>query len=115
MMRVVNKSKHTILSENVTIADTIFKRIRGLLGRKCFLSGEALIIKPCKSVHTFFMRFPIDVLFIDKHGRVIKAVSNLKPFRFTSTFLNATFCIELPGGIIQATGTSRGDFLSLEF
>ena len=112
-MKIINQTKDTVLAKEVIIADTFLKRIKGLLGRKDFLPGEALIIKPCNSIHTFFMRFPIDVLFVDKDNRVLKALSSVKPFRLTSIYFQASFVIELPSGTIQSTLTCKGDTLQI--
>ena len=113
-MKLINKTKNIILAENVTIANTVSKRIRGLLGREDFNQGEALIIKPCNSIHTCFMRFPIDVLFVDKGNKVIQAISSITPFHFTNIYFRAAFAIELPFGTIQSTSTSENDTISLE-
>jgi len=113
-MKIINKTKNTVLAKNAIVADTVFKRIKGLLGRKDFIEGEALIIKPCNSIHTFFMRFPIDVLFVDKHNQVIKLISSLIPARLTYIYFNSAFVIELPTGTAQSTFTSKGDTISIE-
>jgi uncharacterized membrane protein (UPF0127 family) len=65
-MKAYNLRNGKELSDNVTVADSLFKRMKGLLGRSGMSAGEALWIKPCMSVHTFFMRFPIDVVFLSK-------------------------------------------------
>jgi uncharacterized membrane protein (UPF0127 family) len=113
-MKIVNRTRNTILAQDIIVADAAFERMKGLLGRKDFRQGEALIIKPCNSIHTFFMHFPIDVLFVDKHSSVIKAISALAPFRLTSIYFNAAFVIELPVGTIQSSSTAKGDTLLLE-
>lgn len=113
-MKLINQTKNTVLAEEAVVANTFFSRIKGLLGRREFNNGEALILKPCVSIHTFFMRFPIDVLFVGKDSKVIKATSSLKPSRITSIYFNATFAIELPAGIIQSTATCEGDLILLE-
>lgn len=113
-MKLINKTKNTVLAQEVTTAGTLFKRMKGLLGQRNMAKGSALLLRPCNSVHTFFMRFPIDVLFIGKDNRVIKTISALKPFRITNICFRADFVIELPGGIINSTLTSQGDILSLE-
>lgn len=95
------------------MAETFFKRIRGLLARKEFGKGEALIIKPCNSIHTFFMRFSIDVLFVDKNNAVIEAISNLRPFRVTRTYFNVVYVVELPEGVVESSSTCVGDILSV--
>ncbi|OGX40606.1 MAG: hypothetical protein A2984_02700 [Omnitrophica WOR_2 bacterium RIFCSPLOWO2_01_FULL_41_12] len=112
-MKIINQTKNTILAENVIVADRPFQRIKGLLGKKEFKPGQALVLKPCNSIHTFFMKFPIDVLFVDKDNRVIKAVPTLKPFCLTYIYFRAILAIELPVGTIPSTLTQEGDTLTL--
>lgn len=111
-MLLINQTKGTVLAENILLADSILKRIKGLLGKASFNKGQALIIKPCNSIHTFFMRFSIDVLFIDKNNKVIQALSGIKPFKLTRIYLQADYVIELPSGTIKDSLTSVGDQLS---
>ncbi|MGE5197273.1 MAG: DUF192 domain-containing protein [Deltaproteobacteria bacterium] len=111
-MRIINQTKNTILAEDAVIADTIFKRMKGLLGRKELKKGEAIILKPCREVHTFFMQFPIDVIFTDRNHRIIKAISSLGPWHLSGVYFPAKFCVELPAGIIASTQTCEGDTLS---
>lgn len=111
---IINQSKNRVLAEDAMIANTFFARIKGLLGRKNFEPGQALILKPCDSIHTFFMRFPIDILFVGKDNKVIKAISSLKPFRLTAIYFNATFALELPAGTIQSSSTCRGDLILIQ-
>jgi uncharacterized membrane protein (UPF0127 family) len=113
-MKIINKSNDTILAENVILANTPFKRMKGLLGKKEFSKGQALILRPCNSIHTFFMYFPIDILFVNRNNKVVKAVSSLKPFRLSGIYLNSAFAIELPSGIILSTKTQENDTLLLE-
>jgi uncharacterized protein len=113
-MTLVNTTKATVLASQVVIAGTVLTRLRGLLGKKEFAKGQALIIKPCNSIHTLFMRFPIDVLFADKNNHVIAAISALQPFRISRLYFNASYTVELPTGSIEATSTSPGDLLKIE-
>jgi uncharacterized membrane protein (UPF0127 family) len=113
-MRIFNQTKNVLLADEAITADSVFKRLKGLLGRKEFKKGEALILQPCKSIHTFFMRFPIDVLFVDKHNKVIKSIAHLEPFRFTRLYVNAAFVIELPEDTIRSSLTSENHELRLE-
>ena len=113
-MKIINKTKNIILAEDAIIADSPFKRIKGLLGKKGLKPGNALILKPCNSIHTFFMRFAIDVLFVNKDNRVIKAISRLNPFRLTYIYYHADFAVELTAGIISSTATCPGDLLSIQ-
>lgn len=110
-MRVINQTKNTVLAEEAVVAASIFSRIIGLLGKSGLKKEEALILKPCNSVHTFFMRFSIDVLFIDKRYRIIRAISSLRPFHITSLYFKAALAIEMPAGIIQLSSTQEGDIV----
>jgi hypothetical protein len=110
-MKVVNKTRQTILAENATIAKTPLKRMIGLLNRKAFKPGEALIIRPCNSIHTCFMRFPIDVAFVDANNRITKTIRAMRPFRISGIYLKAVSCLELPAGILEKTSTQSGDLV----
>jgi uncharacterized membrane protein (UPF0127 family) len=87
-------------------------RNRGLLGRTGMDDGSALILAPCSSIHTFFMRFAIDVLFVKKDGRVVKMYSALPAWRIAFA-LSAFAAIELPAGAAAAADTRSGDTLVL--
>jgi uncharacterized protein len=107
-MKILDKGKNTVLAENAVIAATFFTRMKGLLGRKGLESGQAMVIKSCASVHTFFMQFTIDVVFVDKNNRVVKTISNLGPWRFTPFYPAASYCIEFPAGTIAAKNITSG-------
>ena len=111
-MKIINTTRNQCLAENVLIADTVSKRLVGLLNKKSFSPPEALIIKPSNSIHTFFMRFPIDVIFLDRHNRVIKIIPEFKPFHLSAFYFKAVLVVELPAGRIAATLTQVGDMLS---
>ena len=113
-MKISNRTKDTVLAEEAILAGSLFKRIKGLLGKKELKHGQALILKPCNSIHTFFMSFPIDVLFMGKQNEVVKAISNIHPFRLSGVYFRASYVIELPAGTLQITRTEDGDHLQLE-
>jgi hypothetical protein len=113
-MKIVNISKNTVIADHVALAVRPLARLVGLLNRKGLPKGEGLILKPCNSIHTFFMRFPIDALFVDKDYQVVKALPNLIPFRLTGIYLGSAFAIELPANTIQSTNTQQGDLLKIE-
>ncbi|MDD2679209.1 MAG: DUF192 domain-containing protein [Candidatus Omnitrophica bacterium] len=113
-MKIINQTRNTILAQDTFVADTFLKRIKGLLGKKEFRPGQAIILNPSNSIHTCFMRFPIDILFVDKNNRVLQAVANLRPFRFSPLSFKSRLIIELPAGTICSTSTSQGDQLILE-
>ena len=110
-MKIINVTRNTVLADNAIVAKTLLSRIIGLLNRKSLNQGEALVITHCSSIHTIFMRFSIDVLFVDKENKVIKAISNLKPFRLTYIYPRSSYVIELPTGTIESTHTQETDEL----
>jgi uncharacterized membrane protein (UPF0127 family) len=95
----------------VTAAVDSASRRQGLLGRSG-LDDEALIIAPCSAVHTFFMRFAIDVVFVDKQGRVTRVVHAVRPWRITGS-LRGFATIELAAGAALRASTAPGHQLSL--
>ena len=101
------------LAHKVNFATSFFQRLRGLLGRIAMAEGEGLFIPGCRSIHTFFMAFPIDVLFLDKNGRVTKSVSGVHPFRVVFGPWNSTGVLELPYGTLNKNQCSIGDKMSL--
>lgn len=113
-MEIINKTKNTVLAHDALVADNPFNRLKGLLGKKEFNKGSALIIRPCNSIHTFFMRFAIDVAFLDSNNKVVKAISNIMPFRISGIYLRAHSAVELPAGTLQDTATQAGDCISLK-
>ncbi len=113
-MSIINLSKNTILAREVIVADRFFVRLKGLLGRDSLDEQEALIIKPANSIHTFFMHFAIDVVFVDKKNKIAGLRENLKPFRLTPIFPKSALVIELPAYTIQKTQTQIGDIVQIE-
>jgi uncharacterized membrane protein (UPF0127 family) len=111
-MVIHDRHARTVAGE-VEIADTSETRRRGLLGRTGLAPGAALIIAPCSAVHTFFMKFPIDVAFVDRSGHVVKTVCNLVPWRIAGA-LRAWAVIEMAAGMLEARGVNVGDTLTLE-
>jgi len=110
---VRNLTRNAILGDAVELADTSAKRRVGLLKHKGLGPGEGLWIVPCESVHTFFMKFPIDLVYVDKKKRVRKVRSAVPAWRL-SLCLTAHSILELPAGIVEQTGTRPGDELLIE-
>ena len=107
-MILVNATKKTTVSDRCRFANSVFKRMIGLLNRRAISQGEGLLLDRCYGIHTIGMRFPIDVLFLDKELRVIKTVPALPPFR-TCVVKHAIYVLELPVGSIQRSQTATGD------
>ena len=114
MSRLVNRRTGAVLASAVERAVTVRTRLRGLLGRDGLAEGAALVIEPCTSIHTFFMRFSIDAAFLDRAGRVVRAISNLRPWRATRIYPSAAMVVELPAGTLARTVTIEGDQLAFE-
>ena len=110
---VRNRSRGTALAEDVRLADTPRARLVGLLTETALESGEGLWIYPTQAIHTFGLRFPIDVAFLDRSRRVKRVYHRLVPYRWTRLVWSAQSVLELPVGVLARTGTEVGD--ELEF
>ena len=110
-MKVINRSRGGDVANNVKVAKGLRERCIGLIGKQRLQPGEGLFIIGCSSIHTFFMRFPIDVIFLDDHNRIVKLVENLRPYRIFIGPLSARSVLELPLGTIQRLGIHIGDEL----
>src|SRR3974390_1941551 len=109
-MRVLNITRNTEVASSAEVAASGAKRTKGLLGRESLERGNGLWIIPCEAVHTFFMQFPLDLIYLDKKHRVKKVRSKVPPWRL-SACLSAHSVIELPGGTVQDSQTRVGDQL----
>jgi uncharacterized membrane protein (UPF0127 family) len=109
-LRVLNLSRQTVLADCVDVADRGDTRRKGLLGRSSLSTGEGLWIVPCESVHTFGMKFPIDLVYLDRKKKVKKVRSGVPPWRL-SACLSAHSVLELASGTIHTTQTNPGDLL----
>lgn len=107
---VRNQTRNTVLADAADIADTASKRKTGLLKHERLEAGKGMWIVPCEAVHSFFMKFPIDVVYIDRKHKVRKTRANLAPWRISGCLV-AHSVLELPVGTIEATGTQAGDQL----
>jgi uncharacterized membrane protein (UPF0127 family) len=101
-----------VLARRLEFAFDSDTRRRGLLGRRALAAGSAMIIAPCNSIHTFFMRFAIDVVFTAKDGRVVKVYYGMPAWRVAFGW-KAFAAIELPAGTLQPSGTGPGDLLQI--
>lgn len=90
----------TVLATRVDIAESFVARSKGLLGRTNLPTGDALWIKRCNSIHTFFMKFSIDAIFVDDKMRVVSMHENLRPWRITKLYFKASSVFELPAGTL---------------
>lgn len=103
-----------IISEEVTVADRFMTRLKGWLGKKSLKANEVLLIVPCSSVHTFGMKFKIDVIFLDDHHFIIHMIESMKPNRISSTVFKAKKVLELPEGQISRSKLRLLDHIIFE-
>lgn len=113
MERVLNHTQNQLIATNVARASRLPERLRGLLGKKELPQGHGLWIDSCNSIHTFFMHFSIDVVFLNKEGRVLRILENVKPFRMTRIVFGASSVLELPAGTLKNARIQLGDILKL--
>jgi uncharacterized membrane protein (UPF0127 family) len=102
----------TVVCERVSLADSPLARMRGLLGRDGLDQGEGLLLRPASSIHTFFMRFPIDAVFLDRELAVVGIEDGIAPWRAASQ-RGAKAVLELPAGESSRRGIAVGDRLTL--
>jgi uncharacterized membrane protein (UPF0127 family) len=111
MARVVNQTKGTVVAERVGHARSFWRRFRGLMLQTSLDGDAGLFIEPSSSIHTAFMRFPIDAVFLDKQRQVVK-VATVKPWR--AALSKGHSVLELPAGRAALAGVETGDCLSIE-
>jgi len=106
-----NRTRTTYLATELTIARTHWTRFRGLMATDAarFRRGQGLWISPSHGVHTFAMRFPIDVIYLDQERIVIHMEEELKPWRVAAVRILAASVLELPTGMIRESRTELGD------
>src|SRR5512143_1455787 len=94
-VRIVNVTQGAVLAESAETAKSALARMRGLLGRKGLETGRALILEPAQSIHSFFMAFPFDALFVSRDLTVLHLIAGMKPFRISRMVWQARSVIEL--------------------
>ena len=116
MKRVMNSRTGTAIVDHLEVAQSFKTRLVGLIGRTSLPWGHGLLLrKSGNSIHTCFMRFRIDALFINKSGTIKYLAENIKPWRvIVAPCFESTDCLEVPAGTIKATGTITGDKVSVE-
>ncbi|MCX7708217.1 MAG: DUF192 domain-containing protein [Clostridia bacterium] len=112
-MIVFNETRNRCIASKCSLADTFVKRFIGLMGKSELPDNYGLMISPCNSIHMFFMRFPLDIIFIDKENKVVHQVENILPWKVSRIVPQARSAIELPVGTIRITETTLGDQLSI--
>jgi uncharacterized protein len=102
------------LPYDVKLADSFFTRLKGLMFRKDPIKDEGLWIMPCNAVHMFFMKFPIDVVLLNKENEVVEIYHSLKPWRMTKPVKSAYSTLELPAGTVKQLGIEIGRTIQIQ-
>ncbi len=109
----INITKGVAIASELEVATSFAARSQGLLGRSGLKPDTGLLIDPCSSIHMWFMRFPIDVIFLDKKNRVVGLNRNVKPWGMAWSWRGVK-TLELPVGTIASTGTQVGDIVAFQ-
>ncbi len=111
--KVINTTKNTVVVEKLELANTNWQRFKGLMGRKGIKAGGGLWLEPCADVHSLFMRFKFDAVFLDKDGIVLHLKENMKPWRISKYVFKGRVVLELPAGEIANKKIEIGDELTI--
>ena len=110
-----NRTRNAYLATHLSVAGTHWSRLCGLMGKDVanFSAGNGLWIVPSRGVHTLAMRFPIDVLYLDKNKLVVHVERNLRPWRLARVSMRTVSVLELPGSTLESSGTVIGDEIEI--
>ncbi len=112
--QVTNATRHTLVATDVIKANTLWSRFWGLMGKPGLPKGQGLWIEPCCDIHSCFMRFPFDAVFVDRDHTVLHCIEAMVPWRISRFVRGGRAVLELPAGTIQQSQTQVGDRLMLE-
>jgi uncharacterized membrane protein (UPF0127 family) len=112
-VRIENRTRGTELAATGEVAAGMIRRGVGLMGRRAWTDSDGLVLEHCNSIHTFFMRMPIDVAYLDREDRVVRLIGQMAPWRVGPIAFEAKRVVELPAGTLERTGTQLGDRLAL--
>jgi len=111
MIKLICQKKNIVLGEKIFVASTFLERLKGLMCDKSLgVEFDGMLIKPCNSIHTFFMNYKIDVLFLNKEYKVVKILRSIGPWRLTKIYLQANQVLEMEGGKVPLE-ICEGDLL----
>ncbi|MCW3489635.1 DUF192 domain-containing protein [Dethiobacter alkaliphilus] len=103
------------MAKRVARADTFFRRLRGLMLSRTFPADiDALVLSPCNAVHTFFMRYSLDVIFLDSKMKVVHIIWGMKPGKVSPVIKDAHYVVEMAAGSAASSGVCVGDLLVLD-
>ncbi len=111
-MKCFNPKTQEVFANNLKMNNTYFSRLIGLMFKKNLPAGSGIILKPCTQIHTCFMRFNIDVIFLDDNLKVLHVIENMRPWRISPLFLKARYTVELPAGTLKGR-VKKGEILAI--
>jgi uncharacterized membrane protein (UPF0127 family) len=111
--RILNRTRGTVIADQVEIADTVLTRARGLIGRQYLPDDFALVIKPCNGIHTLFMSLALDVCHVDNTGHIRRILHRVKPWRVGPIIWRSKWVFEIPAGSARRSRTQVGDLVDL--
>jgi len=112
-MKCINVTTGKIIAEDVKLKDSFFGRLVGLLATARLADGGGIVLKPCTQIHTFFMRFAIDVIFADKDFNVLYVAEHMKPWRLSPLLLKSLYTVEVAAGTLKG-GVKAGDKIAFK-
>jgi uncharacterized membrane protein (UPF0127 family) len=112
-MNITNLTRNQVIADKAARAGSFLARGRGLMLSPPLPAGGGLVIDPCSSIHMLFMRYPLDILFVGKDGKVVFMYEGIKPWRVGRIVRGAKLAIELPEGSISSSGTQVGDEVAI--
>ena len=111
-MKCFNPKTQEVFANDLKMNNTFFSRMMGLMFKKNLPAGSGIVLKPCTQIHTCFMRFNIDVIFLDKDLKVVHVIENMPPWCISPLLLKARYTVELPAGTLKGH-LKKGEILAL--
>src|SRR5262249_55441098 len=112
-MRLINRTRGAVIADRVELATSLWARTRGLIGRRHLPAGFALVIRPCRGIHTLGMAVGLDVAHVGASGHVARILEGIRPWRLGPIVWRSAWVVELPAGAARATGLQVGDLVEL--
>lgn len=103
-----------VVADRLSAAHTHWRRLKGLLGTRALEPGQGLWLKPCRQVHTFGMRYALDLVFLDENGRIVQTLAGLGANKISPSISGAASVLELPAGALQKTGLTPGARIEID-
>lgn len=114
-VKIINQRSNEIIGSQIVYANTYYKRFIGLIGKNELNSNEGLFLTPCNSIHMMFMKFPIDLIFLDRKNKIVHITENIKPWQISRIVFRGQSVLEVAAGKVKETESKVGDRILIEF